>query len=101
MRTLETVVKALLDILKPVAPILIGLALVIFFYGLIKFIAASGKEESIAQGRRLMTWGIIALFVIVSVWGLVGLLSNTFGDVLDQNPDVDIEPLIDYKGLIK
>ena len=26
-----------------------------------------------------MIYGVIALFVMVSVWGLVGLIGNTFG----------------------
>ena len=27
----------------------------------------------------MMIWGISALFVIVSIWGLVGILQGTFG----------------------
>jgi hypothetical protein len=36
-------------------------------------------EEKRKAGKSFMIWGLIALFVMVSIWGLVGVLSNTFG----------------------
>ena len=36
-----------------------------------------------------MTWGIITLFVMVSIWGLVNLLSDTLGlegNIVVENP---------------
>ena len=35
--------------------------------------------EDKETGKQIMIWGIIALFVMVSVWGLVNVLSNTTG----------------------
>ena len=66
------------DVIKPVIPLLIGLAVVFFIIGIIKFIASAGDEDKRREGKNIMVWGIIGLFVIVSMWGLVGLLSNTF-----------------------
>jgi len=60
-------------------PILVALALLFFFYGLAKFILAAGNEESKAEGRRIMVWGIVALFVMVSIWGLVAFLGSALG----------------------
>ena len=57
-------------------PVVIGLAMLFFLYGLMKFILASGDEEAKETGKRIMIWGIVALFVMVSVWGLVNLLQN-------------------------
>jgi hypothetical protein len=56
--------------------VLAGLALLVFFYGLMKFIfaGANGKVE----GKNFMIWGVIALFVMVSVWGIVRFLQNEF-----------------------
>lgn len=51
--------------------IVAGIALLVFFWGLVKFIGKAGDEAALAEGRRLMIWGIIALFVMVSVWGLI------------------------------
>lgn len=61
-------------------PIVIALALLYFFWGLAKFILSSGgDEEERTKGKNIMLWGIIAFFVMVSVWGIV----NFFGDAFD------------------
>ena len=62
-----------------VIPFLVGLALVIFLVGIVRFVGAGDNEEKRESGRGLMVFGIIALFVMVSVWGLVGILVRTFG----------------------
>jgi len=65
-------------LIKSVAPFLISLATVAFVYGIIQYFLNPDNEEKRKKGKSYMMWGIIALFVIVSVWGLVGILSNTF-----------------------
>lgn len=57
----------------------IVLAIVVFFWGLIKYIFnRDGGEKEGAQGAQLMIWGILAIFVMVSIWGIIGLLRSTF-----------------------
>lgn len=52
--------------------ILVGVALLAFFWGLAKFIfRVGGDEKAVDEGKRIMKWGLIALFVMVSVWGIV------------------------------
>jgi hypothetical protein len=52
--------------------LVIALAVLAFFWGLAKFIFnVSGDEKSVEEGKRIMIWGIIALFVMVSVWGII------------------------------
>lgn len=54
-----------------------GLALVVFIWGLAKFLFhISGDEKAIDEGKRVMKWGIIALFVLVSIWGIVTLIQT-------------------------
>lgn len=53
-----------------------GLALLVFFSGLVKFILAQGSETAKADGKKIMGWGLIALFVMVSVWGLVNFFQR-------------------------
>jgi hypothetical protein len=55
-----------------------GIALLVFFWGLVKFIFAAGSEEAKDQGKRIMIWGVVALFVMISVWGLVAFLQVAF-----------------------
>ena len=64
-------------IMDMIVPIMVGLALIYFIYGLGEYILESGEEGKKAEGRNIMIYGTIAMFVIVSIWGLVQLLQET------------------------
>jgi hypothetical protein len=53
-------------------------ALVSFFWGLIKYLWSMGPDDA-HKGLQIMLWGMIAIFVMVSIWGLVRLLQGTLG----------------------
>ncbi|PIR70562.1 MAG: hypothetical protein COU46_00915 [Candidatus Niyogibacteria bacterium CG10_big_fil_rev_8_21_14_0_10_42_19] len=76
---IESILDTIQNILIQIIPILMILATVIFLWGVITYITAGGDEEKIKSGRTYMLWGIIALFVMVVIWGLVLVLENTFG----------------------
>jgi uncharacterized membrane protein len=61
-----------------VIPLLVTLAVIYVIVGIIKYATAS-DDESQATARKSILHGIIALFVIVSIWGLVAILNQTFG----------------------
>jgi len=66
-----------LQIVNLVIPLLIAVALIVFFWGLIKYIATSGEGHE--QGRKIMIAGIVALFIMVSIWGIIRVIGNTLG----------------------
>lgn len=59
--------------------VVLVLAFLFFLWGLTKFIFAAGDESKIEEGKRIMVWGIVALFVMFSVWGIITFLQITFG----------------------
>jgi Type IV secretion system pilin len=61
---------------------LLTASLLFFLYGIFTLMFVQGtNEESRSKGKKFMLWGIISLFVMVSVWGLVALLKNSlFGN---------------------
>ena len=68
------------DILNMLIPVLIALALVVFFWGLVMYIwGASGGDEKKAEAKGIMIAGLLSLFVMVSVWGIIRLAQNTLG----------------------
>ncbi|OGG43482.1 hypothetical protein A2841_02565 [Candidatus Kaiserbacteria bacterium RIFCSPHIGHO2_01_FULL_48_10] len=73
-------------------PIVVGLALLAFFWGLAMYIFNIGSDEGKKKGLQIMIWGIIALFVMVSVWGIVAVLGSTFG--VGQGGSADL-PFVD------
>jgi hypothetical protein len=62
-----------------IIPLLTALATVYFIWGVVEFIKNSDNEAKRKEGRARLTWGIVALFVMVSVWGIVAILRGTFG----------------------
>jgi len=75
-------------------PIAFALALLLFFYGLAKFILNAGSSEEKSEGRNLMVWGIIAFFVMASLGGFVLFLQSTFNV---NNVDPITQPEIRFK----
>lgn len=65
-------------LVKTIVPFLFALALVAFIWGVIQFYLNPENEEKRKKGKSFIVGGLIALFVMFSVWGLVGILTNTF-----------------------
>lgn len=60
--------------------LLLALTVFIFLYGLMKYMfKGQGSDTARAEGRKLMLWGIIGIFVFTSVWSLVALFTNAIG----------------------
>lgn len=66
-------------LLDPVIPIIITIAVIYFLWGVGKYIMSSGDTEKQEEARGMMIYGLIGLFVMVSVWGLVNILVSTVG----------------------
>ncbi len=63
-----------------IVPLLFAIAFVMFIWGTVKFFLINGgEEEKRSEGKQFMIWGVIAFAVMLSVWGLVGILRATFG----------------------
>lgn len=80
-----------------VIPFMFAVATVFFIWGAIKFFILEADEEAKRdQGKQFMIWGVVALAVMLSVWGLVALITSTFGvdgRVLPQvNPNTSTSP---------
>lgn len=59
-------------------PIIFGITLLAFLWGAAQIILNKGNAEQISRGRVMLVWGIIGIFVMVSVWGFVNVIKSTF-----------------------
>jgi len=75
----KTLVSNVGDIINMLIPILIALALVVFFWGLVKYVWGGGSDEARKQGKNIMIAGLVSLFVMVSVYGIIRLAQNALG----------------------
>jgi heme/copper-type cytochrome/quinol oxidase subunit 2 len=77
--TVQNILRELTGALRQFIAVGVGVALVVFIWGLIRFIGQAGDEKGVAEGKQRMIWGIVGLFLIVTVWGIVTLLTQLFG----------------------
>lgn len=79
----KTVGEYITDIAKWIAgsviPILIIIAVIIFIIGVIRFVMLAGNEQERASGRLFIIRGLIGLFVILAIWGILAVFGNTLG----------------------
>ncbi len=61
-------------------PLLFAVAFIVFLYGVFKkYIFSQGDGTAVEEGHQLILWGLIGFVVMVSLWGLVNVIANTFG----------------------
>ena len=87
---IDSLVTDVGNIINKIIPIMFALALLGFFYGLVRYIF--GKEDDKDAAKKTMIWGVVALFVMASVWGLVTFIGTAVGVNQDTAPVVS--PLI-------
>ena len=59
-------------------PVIFAIAFIVFVWGAFQtFIIGAGSEDVKEKGKNLMLWGLIGFFVMVSVWGLVNILTGS------------------------
>ncbi|MEI6864226.1 MAG: pilin [Candidatus Adlerbacteria bacterium] len=81
-------VDQLIKLMNSFIPLLIGVAIIFFFIGLIRYIYKSGDAKGRAAGRDNIIWGLIGLFIIFTLWGILRFLQiaffpNTVGQIND------------------
>lgn len=59
-------------------PAIILAGVVTFLAGVVAYVTAGDDEEKKAGGRQVILYGLIVLFIMISAWGFVGLLHNSF-----------------------
>ena len=79
-------------IVNPAIYVLVALGLFIFVYGVFEFTQELSKGGDTTKGKEHMLWGTIGMFIMVSVFGIINVLNNTFGFGLgphgNYNPDM-------------
>ena len=67
-------------ILNPLITLLFALALVYFIYGLVQYLLSPDNEEVRKTSKSHMLWGIVGMFIMVSVFGIMTMILNTVGE---------------------
>jgi len=67
------------SLIRPVEGLLFALATLVFIYGVVEYMAGASNEEARTKGKTHMIWGLVGLFIMFSVSGIIAVLKNFFG----------------------
>ncbi len=84
-RTFEELANLIVEILDSGVGLLVLAGIVIYFYGVSTNIMKMSDEGG-QKARAYFVWGILVIFVMVSIWGILDLLQNTLFGNNPYNP---------------
>lgn len=67
------------DIGLKIIPLLGVIAFLFFVYGVARYIKSAGSEKEIKDSKNLLIWGVVGLFIMVTIWGIIAFLSSELG----------------------
>lgn len=77
--TFTSIVQDARNILNTLIPVLMMVAVVVFLWGVVKYITSSGDEEKRKSAKGYIIYGLIGIFVMVALWGIVTVVASTLG----------------------
>lgn len=66
-------------ILNPLIILVFALALLVFLYGVFQFIRKAESSTGRDEGKKNIGWGLFGMFIMMSAYGLIRIILNTFG----------------------
>lgn len=78
-RTFQELACNVADLIDTATFTLIVFGLVAYFWGIATNIPHFGDEKGAEKRKSFFFWGLIILFVMVSIWGIIQLLQGTLG----------------------
>lgn len=77
---LSTLVANMGGIVNQLVPIFSTIVVLVFFYGLIKYVLSAGDDDASKKAKSYMIRGIIGMFVLATIWGIIGFIQETIGN---------------------
>jgi len=90
LSNIKELIKNVGEITNGLIILLIAVAVVVFFWGLVRFIISAQDEEARKNGKQLMIWGLVALLIMVALWGIIQFFADALG--LDIGSDLGDAP---------
>ena len=76
-------------IVDPAILIVFAAGFFLFVWGLVQFLWNLNEGGDNKEGKQHMIWGIVGMLIMISVYGIITLLDNTFGlGVFSGSPDM-------------
>lgn len=75
----QQLIGVFLDLIWAIIPVIASLTILVFVWGLAKFIAKTGDQKAVEEGKKLMVWGLVGLFVMFSFLSIITFFRNDIG----------------------
>lgn len=90
---LRSLVDIFLELARVTVPVLAGLALLVFLWGLARFIFNIGEsDKNLEDGKKLIVWGLIALFIMAAFWSILAFAYRDVGFTRPFGPPILLPP---------
>jgi len=79
-QTVSALVSKIQDaIINPIIGIIFALALLLFVWGVARFLIQADDANAREQGKKHIIYGLIGMFIMVSVYGILSVITGTLG----------------------
>jgi len=79
-RNFKELVDIFIDLIGITLPVLASLAFLVFVWGIAKFIfRIGGDEKAVEEGKQFITWGLVAMFVLLSFMAIISFFHEDIG----------------------
>lgn len=92
INSIDSIFTFIRNLLNTILPLIIAAAVVYFVWGVFQLFLAKDEEKH-DKAKHTIIYGIVAIFVMVSVWGLVNILSGTFRLNNNAPTNANLNPL--------
>jgi hypothetical protein len=76
----QLIARIMQEIINPLIVLVFLIAVAAFGWGMVRYFAAGqGSDQRVHDAKKIMWWGVIGMFVLASMWGIVFLLCDFFG----------------------
>lgn len=80
MEAINTLIDNIVThIVNPVIGVIFALGFVLFLFGVARYMFYSGNDTERENGKKHITWGLVGMFIMVAVAGIINLIKNTIG----------------------
>jgi hypothetical protein len=73
---LQTIVDSFTATGLKIIPLIAVIAFLIFVLGVGKFIRSSDNEADVKKNKNILIWGVVGLFVLFSIWGIIAFIQK-------------------------